>query len=78
LDKKVDTYKRKSTERNALLTEASREYQEDMDELDREIAYLTGAEMRQQRILDKDYDDMNRKYVRERKEREMLQELVND
>ena len=43
LDRKVETYKRKSTDRYNLLSEAGREYQEDIDELDREIAYLTAA-----------------------------------
>jgi septal ring factor EnvC (AmiA/AmiB activator) len=46
LDKKVDTYRRKSTERNKLLTEALKEYIEDIDELDREIAHLNTAEAR--------------------------------
>jgi hypothetical protein len=65
-------------ERHTLLSEACREYQEDIDELDREIAYLNGTEIRQKKLLEADYEDMNRRYVRERKEREMLQELIKD
>ena len=61
-----------------MLSEAGREYQEDIDELDREIGYLNTAEMRSKKLLEADYDDMNRRYVREKKEREMLQELLRD
>jgi hypothetical protein len=78
LDKKVETFRRKSTERHTLLTEALKEYMEDIDELDREIAHLNMAEARSQKLLDRDYEEMHRRYVRERKEREMAKELVKD
>ena len=78
LDKKVNTFRKKSTERHTLLSEALKEYTEDIDELDREIAHLNTAEARSQKLLDKDYEEIERRYVRERKEREMVQELVKD
>jgi hypothetical protein len=76
LDRKVETFKRKTSERYTLLSEAMREYQEDIDELDREIAHLNNAENREIKLRDADYEDMYRRYKRERNEREMLEELL--
>lgn len=36
------------------------------------------AEARSQKLLDADYNDMNRKVMRERKEREMFHEMLKD
>ncbi len=76
MDRKVETFKRKTSERYTLLSEAMREYQEDIDELDREIAHLNNAENREIKLRDADYEDMYRRYKRERNEREMLEELL--